>query len=186
MMGGHFSRGGLWYCPECASDCLAAPIPRHEVCRFMGTFWARPNDLWWLAGMPAAPPATSTTMAQKIKEELVLDATSDFAVALWGRMAPLSTLASPTAAALGGGADGATTTAVGSTPSPAGPSAGPGSAGSTTSRSSPGLRGLLQEFLSDLGVLSDDLELVSERAAILQGRVDTMYWKLDRILRHLD
>ena len=53
--------------------------------------WVRPDQLWSSMGLP---PIDSSAQTEKIKQELVPNATSDFAVAVWDHLQKLTPQAS--------------------------------------------------------------------------------------------
>ena len=110
-LGGRLSISRMFYCPECTLRCCDGDqLPREMADLYMRRCWARPSQLWQYAGLAEPPPALCTRMSEKIKFELVESATSNFAVSLWGKMAPLEAMERLHPPAAGDGTPGAGTT----------------------------------------------------------------------------
>ena len=91
-MGGHLSHTQKFYCPRCALQHCHAEMSEEAADRYMSRCWVCANDLWHHAGMAQPPPTTCSELAKKVKQELVADATSNFAVTVWGLLDPLEQL----------------------------------------------------------------------------------------------
>ena len=82
-VGGHVSSTSKYYCPECAEQNCDAKLPRAHVEFYQESCWAAPRQLWRYAGLAEEPAPTCTLLEEKVKEELVPEATSEFALSLW-------------------------------------------------------------------------------------------------------
>ena len=85
-VGGRVSTTSWYYCPECSEQNCDTKIPRAHVEFYQQCCWAAPRQLWRYAGLAEEPAPTCTVLEEKVKEELVPNATSEFARSLWATL----------------------------------------------------------------------------------------------------
>ena len=98
-LGGHFSLGKQFYCPECAASLTQVQRSRERIQWYMKRCWADPNEVWEHAGLQCQPEITSTRLKDKEKAELQPDAKTDIAVAVWQNLDHIESAPPPPAPA---------------------------------------------------------------------------------------